>query len=135
MRRSYGTDLARGAGVCSDFCASALQRQGCSEETLTAVKLACLIRPTDSVILQQHLFTVYVHPSKSFEGGNARRLLSRVVCPRVRCLKLACPCDCMTASEPRSDGSLISASGLTLDPPTLSATLVRVIALVVIVVI
>ena len=35
------------------------------------MKLACLIRPTDSVILQQHLFTVYVHPSKSFEGGSA----------------------------------------------------------------
>ena len=32
------------------------------------MKLACLIRPTDSVIQQQHLFTVYVHPSKSFEG-------------------------------------------------------------------
>ncbi len=36
------------------------------------MKLACLIRPTDSVIQRQHLFTVYVHPSKSFEGAADR---------------------------------------------------------------
>ena len=38
-----------------------------------SVKLACLIRPTDTIIQQQHLFTVYVHPSKSFEGATGLR--------------------------------------------------------------
>ena len=60
---------AAAVGYSANWLGLPLQRQGCAEETLTSVKLACLIRPTDTVIQRQHLFTVYVHPSKSFEGA------------------------------------------------------------------
>ena len=53
----------------------ALQKHGCDEDTLHGIKLACLIRPTDTVIQRQHLFTVYVHPSKGAEGALRKSVL------------------------------------------------------------